>query len=234
MLGNLKNKSLVLYVIIALVGFGAGWVICSMTSDSSRRTMELTFPGVAGLKIDISQPEIAHDKLLKDIFAQQFSRDGLMGWLADKDIFVFKDERLVEALNKRLCDIIPEHPLDRKIKAAQDCAELPVSTSLRQLADQKRVPFHYVGIAVNVGVPEREDQPQIRQASVCANSALHGERVELTNPRTGNRIDVQATGRYTCTGFTTYPDIQLTFEDARKLFSEPLGKYQEAVAVVLN
>ena len=31
-----------------------------------------------------------------------------------------------------------------------------------------------------------------------------------------------------CAGFTTYPDIQLTFEDARKLFWEPLGKYQEA------
>ena len=31
-----------------------------------------------------------------------------------------------------------------------------------------------------------------------------------------------------CTGFTAYPDIQLTFEDARKRFWEPLGKYQEA------
>ena len=178
--------------------------------------------------------EIAHDKLLKDIFPQQFSKDGLMGWLADKNIFAFEDERLVKALNERLCEAIPEQPLDRKIKAAQDCANLPVATRLRELADKKWIPFHYVGVVVNVGVPEREDQPQIGQASVCASSALRDERVELTNSRTGNRIEVQATGRYTCTGFTTYPDIQLNFEDAGKLFSEPLGKYQEAVAVVLN
>ena len=59
--------------------------------------------------------------LLNDIFAQQFSRDGLMGWLADKDIFSFEDARLVEALNERLCDSIPEEPLDQKIKASQDC-----------------------------------------------------------------------------------------------------------------
>ena len=69
--GKPKKKSLGLYSIIAQVGFGAGWAFCSMTSDSSRQTMELTFPGVAGLKIDASKPEISHDKLFNDIFAQR-------------------------------------------------------------------------------------------------------------------------------------------------------------------
>ena len=184
MLKNLKNKSLRLYSTIALVGFGAGWGVCAMTSDSSRQTMELTFPGFAGLKIDTSQSEIAHDKLLEDIYAQQFSRSGLMGWLADKDIFSLGDARLVEALNERLCESIPEEPLDQKIKASQNCANLPVATGLRQLVSQKRVPFHYVGVAVQVGIPAREDQPRIGRASVCEDSELRSKRVELTNPRT--------------------------------------------------
>ena len=84
-----RKKSSVLYITIALAAFGAGWWVCSTTSDSSRQTMELTFPGGSGLKIDTTAPQITHGKLLDDIFAQQFSRDGLMGWLADKDIFSF-------------------------------------------------------------------------------------------------------------------------------------------------
>ena len=77
-----RKKSSVLYITIALAAFGAGWWVCSTTSDSSRQTMELTFPGGSGLKIDTTAPQIAHGKLLDDIFAQQFSRDGLMGgWL---------------------------------------------------------------------------------------------------------------------------------------------------------
>ena len=103
---NLKNSS-VLYITIALAAFGAGWWFCSTTSDSSRQTMELTFPGGSGLKIDTTAPQIAHGKLLDDIFAQQFSRDGLMGWLADKDIFSFDDVRLLEALNNRLLWVNP-------------------------------------------------------------------------------------------------------------------------------
>ena len=111
-----RKKSSVLYITIALAAFGAGWWVCSTTSDSSRQTMELTFPGGSGLKIDTTAPQITHGKLLDDIFAQQFSRDGLMGWLADKDIFSFGDVRLVEALNNRLCGSIPGQPLYQKIR----------------------------------------------------------------------------------------------------------------------
>ena len=113
-----------------------------------------------------------------------------MGWLADKDIFSFEDARLVEALNERLCDSIPEEPLDQKIKASQDCADRPVAAGLRQLVDQEHVPFHYVGISVNVWIPAREHQPQIGRASVCEESEFRGKKVELTNPRTSNQIEV--------------------------------------------
>ena len=229
-----RKKSSVLYITIALTAFGAGWGVCSITSDSSRQTMELTFPGGSGLKIDTTAPQIAHGKLLDDIFAQQFSRDGLMGWLADKDIFSFGDVRLVEALNNRLCGSIPGQPLDQKIRASQNCANLPVAAGLRQLVSQKRVPFHYVGVSVQVGIPAREHQPQLGWASVCEDSELRSKRVELTNLRTPNRIEIQASGTYRCTGFTKFPDIQLSFKDALALFPGPFNELQEAVAVVLN
>ena len=54
------------------------------------------------------------------------------------------------------------------------------------------------------------------------------------NLRTPNRIEIQASGTYRCTGFTKFPDIQLSFEDAGALFPGPLNELQEAVAVVLN
>ena len=133
-------------------------------SNPTEQSVEVTFPGGAALRLDASQPEIAHDQLLEEIFADTFMRDGLMGWLADKDIFSLQDARLVEALNERLCGSIPEEPLDKKIKASQDCAALPVAAALRELVDQRQVPFHYVGIPVQVGIPAREDQPGLGRA----------------------------------------------------------------------
>ena len=210
-----------------------GVVAVAITWMVKPSDVALTFPGGGSLEMSAGQP-VAHDELLNDIFAQQFSRDGLMGWLADKDIFSFEDARLVEALNERLCDSIPEEPLDQKIKASQDCADRPVAAGLRQLVDQEHVPFHYVGISVNVWIPAREHQPQIGRASVCEESEFRGKKVELTNPRTSNQIEVQASGTSPCTGYTRFPDIQLRFENAERLFPGPLNEFQEAIAVVLN
>ena len=220
--------------IALVVSFGLGLFVGTRgPSDPTDQTTEVMF-GDFGLKIDTSQRQVDHRTLLENLFANDFGRAGLMSWLGDKDIFSFDDDRLTEALNKRLCVPIPEQPLDQKIKTSQDCADLPVAIGLRQLADQKRIPFHYVGITVQVGIPAREDQPQTGGAHICADSALRGKRVELTNPLTSNRIEVHPSGTYECTGFTKFPDIQLSFEDAQELFSGPLYELQEAVAVGLN
>ena len=53
-------------------------------------------------------------------------------------------------------------------------------------------------------------------------------------PVTSNRIEVQVSGTYLCTGFNEFPNIQLGSEDAQKLFPGPFQKLQEAIAVGLN
>ena len=223
-------------VVVGLVVLVALFIGLNYFSGPTEQSVEVTFPGGSALRLDASQPEIAHDQLLEEIFADTFMRDGLMGWLVDKDIFSFKDARLVEALNERLCGSIPEEPLDQKIKASQDCAALPVAAALRQLVDQRQVPFHYVGISVQVGIPAREDQPGLGRAHACDDSEFRGKRVELTNPRTSNQIEVQVSGTYRCTGFqiNMFPNIQLGSEDAQELFPGPFQKFQEAIAVALN
>ena len=228
------NFSLGKTVVVGLVVLAALFLALNFFSNPTEQSVEVTFPGGSALRLDASQPEIAHDQLLEEIFADTFMRVGLMGWLADKDIFSFGDARLVEALNERLCGSIPEEPLDQKIKASQDCAEVPVAAALRQLVDQRQVPFHYVGISVQVGIPAREDQPEFGRAHACEDSEFRGKRVELTNPSTSKRIEVQVSGTYLCTGFNEFPDIQLGSEDAQELFPGSFQKFQEAIAVVLN
>lgn len=221
------------YITIFLVAFAAGFSVCWMNRGASKQIVELTFPGGVALKMDVSKPEIPHDKVLNDIFADSFARKGLMGWLAEKNIFLFTDPRLADALNKNLCDPIPAAPLQRRINAAKACADQDVAKSLRDLVEAKKVPFHYVGRLVSVGFPT-DSQPNDGYANVCEERELRSTKFELTNLQTQKRIEVQASGRYACTGFTQVPDVQLNFADARKLFPTPLDKYEEAIAVPLN
>ena len=217
--------------IVSVISIAAGVAITWFVKPSA---VELTFPGGVAMKMDGSQP-IAHSELLEDIFSEKFSRDGFVGWLAEKDIYSIRDERLVDAINKRLCESIPEQPFEARIQAARACAEENVATSLRMLVARRQIPFHYVGTLVKVGIPSLEDQPPVGRANVCAESDLLDKEVELTNHRNGRRIEIEASwGRYPCTGYATFPDIQLNFDDAQELFPGALDEYQEAVAVILN
>ena len=230
----MPDKTTIAWVSVGLaVGFAAGFLFCWKNKGASRQMVDLTFPGGVALKMDVSQPEIAHDKLLEKIYSEQFSRDGLIGWLAGKDIFHFADPRLADALNKNLCDPFPTGSVDQRIKAAKACADQAVAERLRDLAEAKKIPFHYVGSLVKVGFPP-DSQPNVGYVQVCMERELRDKQLELINPRNNNRIEVQASGWYPCTSYSTAPDIQLNFTDARKLFMGPLSKYENAVAVPLN
>ena len=85
-------------VITGVISLIAGVAITWVVKPSA---VELTFPGGVQMKMDGSQP-IAHNKLLDKIYSEKFPRDGLMGWLANKNIFSFDDERLVTALESSL------------------------------------------------------------------------------------------------------------------------------------
>ena len=218
-------------IITGAISLTAGVAITWMVKPSA---VELTFPGGVQMKMDGSQP-IAHNELLDKIYSKKFSRDGLMGWLAEKKIYSFDDERLVTALENSLCSVpFPKKPIKQKADAEEECATKDVAARLRQLAEQKEVPFHYVGGLVTVGVPRRKDQPRLGTAHVCEEGEFRYKKIQLTNPENSQGITIQTYGKYPCTGYTGAPDIQLNFEDAQKIFPGPLDRHQTAVAVILN
>jgi hypothetical protein len=227
-------------IIGLLVGFG-------MPKNPDTQSFTVTFPGGISLEMALSRAEISYSRLLFELFvAEPDSKDslnqeditiirvGVLEWLrTNQHIYAVTDVALVVALEEYLCDPIPREPLQERVRKQRECADRPVAGALRDLRDKARVPFHYVGIPVRVGVPD-EGRPSEGRASVCGDSGMLGRRVELINQVSGQRIEVVASGSYTCTGFSRYPDIQLEPLDARNLFNVPLQEYQDAIAVIIG
>lgn len=203
-------------------------------SGSSRRSLSLSAPNGYTLNLDATEEDLSFDSLYSSITAVRAFRDALIERLSDDQIYQVTDARLADALHEHLCDPIPDQPLIERMNASRTCAELPVARRLRQLADMREVPFQYVGREIRVGVPSSEDQPQPRKAHACNNSEFRDREVQLTNPKRQVSVTVTASGSYDCTGFNQYPDIQLSYTDAQKLFNRPLDKYEDAIAVVLD
>ena len=203
-------------------------------SGSSQRSVSVTLPGGVGLDLQATQDGILLDSLYSRLYADRSFRDGLIARLAEDHIYQLTDPRLADALHDHLCSPIPDQPLTERTNAARACADLPVARRLRELAEMRNVPFHYVGRELNIGVPSHEDQPMPGMAHTCKNSEFGDHTVELSNPRSDATITVRATGSYVCTGFTQYPDIQLSYSDAKELFGRPTNKYESAIAVVLD
>ncbi len=218
-----------------LVGFLVGIVIYGQFfANSSQRSLSVTLSD--GTKIDMQavQSELKFDSLYSLIYTDRAFRDALIARLADDQIYQITDRRLPAALNDHLCSPIPEEPLEARTLKSKECADLPVANQLRLLADRHNIPFHYVGELIKIGTPGESHQPQPDRAHVCRNSGFRDRTIELTNPQNNVSVTVRATGSYDCTGYSTYPDIQLSAADAVKLFGRPTDKYEEAVAVVLE
>lgn len=218
------------YALIALIVFVVGVLI---GASAPIKTLDVKFAGTS-VKIDFRSRTIDHRELLEKIFSEDISKTELMDWLSSKKIYSFDDPRLAQALKNDLCDPITGKSIKEKVKGDEKCASMPLAKKLRELVEQKEVPFHYVGTFIQVGVPVKKDQPKSKRTNVCRNSKFRAKKLELINPRTGARVEVRATGLYTCTGYSNFPDIQLNYKDAKKLFKKPLAKYQEVVAVTIG
>lgn len=220
--GNLKNVGMVVLAVVVVI-----IVAILLVRPTS---VELTFPGGTAR---LAGTSISHDSVLAKIWDEDFARAGLLGWLAEKNIFHIEDVRVVDALNNELCDPIPGQPLQDRIEAQQTCAEVSVASGLRELRESRRIPFHYVGRVVRIGVPT--NGPRTGQAWVCRNSEFLGKTVELTILQTGKQIEVVAAGGvYNCTDVGNFPHLQLNREDAANLFPSALEQYQEAIAIVVD
>ena len=213
---------------------GVAWFALGAT-DAEEKSFSVMF-GDASISMNTRGGRIDHGSLLKTIFFEQFSRDGALGWLRDvQNVYSIEDPALAAALNTKLCEEIPDHPIDVHIAKGTACTKISVVDNLRRLVEGHKVPFHYVGREVQVGIQgDPEHAPRASRANACEGSDLSGKRVELTNLLNENQITVLATGIYPCSGVSVKPDLQLNPEDARKLFDGPLRKYQPAIAVPLN
>ena len=199
------------------------------------QAVRITFPGGGAVELTTSTPEVGHEALLDEFFTDDTNRAAVVDWLRGRDFFAVQDLGLVDAIGTQLCDPIPDSPLDRRTAQARACADQPVASGLRRLAERRAVPFHHVGVTVRVGVPE--DRPPRGNAAVCEGSELQGRTVELTYGPTGNTLEVDASwGTYSCAEVegAEYPDIQLNPFDAFEIFPRPLARFHEAVAVIVN
>ena len=219
-----------------------GWIAMSLwhttPTDSHDKKMILEFTGIGKLEMDTSKPETAYqdlEEVLETIFENDFSKAGLMDWLVKKNIYFFRNDRLVKALNEDLCEPFPENSYAAKAKATEKCADRPVAKGLRDLREKSLIPFHHLGKVLDVGVPSREDQPRIGHVSIReSHLELLGKKVELTYEPTGKQIEVEVSGRYPCTGAVKCNDMHLNIEDAVKLFPGAIQKSQKATAYVLD
>ena len=221
-------------------GLFAGFVVCGVvffgSSNAREKKLTISIPNGPSMMVEAKGNEIDPKELLKQMYAEDFVKAGLVNWLVAKGYYHVSDARLSKALKMDLCDAIPQQPLSERIARATACADKEVASELRQMAQRRDVPFHYTGKVVTIGVPAvRRNVPPSGRANTCKeDDDLAGKRIELTNLVNQRQIEVLATGYYTCTGMTGTVDIQLSPSDARKLFDGPRRKYQEAIAVVLN
>ncbi len=149
-------------------------------------------------------------------------------------MYQLQDESLVSAIASDLCEPIPKQPLEERLTKSEECAKKKVPEGLRTLVRDHKPPFHYVGFKARLGVPGEEDRPAIGRANVCKEGGLLDKTLEVINKSSGRTIQVKATGSYTCTGFSKFPDLQLSAEDAEKLFGYKVVKPEGVVVVELN
>ncbi|MEO0733003.1 MAG: hypothetical protein AAFZ52_09220 [Bacteroidota bacterium] len=174
--------------------------------------------GDAELVIDLEKDLADDETLLNKIFSKQFSAAGATDWLKNKqDLYLYSDPDLADKLT--------ELPF-----------EDPASRALRELRLRRKGPWAYQAQDVRIGIPIREDQPFSSYANVCESGIFFRKKVDIFLPdRPDRKITVNATGRYACPEGYDFPDIQLSREDAKKLFGyDDFSKYEEAAAVVIQ
>ena len=215
-----------------LVGMALMGIIWFGMSNANSKQLKISI-GDASLEMQAENMEIRHEELLDMVYADNFARGGLIEWLANKQIFEVANPDIVDVIATKVCAPIPEDDWEMKLHFGRDCAEKPIVAELRRRADHRRVPFHYIGDIVTVGVPENP-RPSQGRAYACRDGIFWGKNVRLTNLNDNQRVvNVEVIGYYACTD-PTAPKIQLGEEDAIVLFEGPTRKIERAEAIVMN
>lgn len=198
------------------------------------QTLVIEFPGGGKIEVDSQRETMDHGALLDRLFATEFGRLGVLGWLREKRrLYPIDSADLADALHSEVCESIPETPLAQRLTKAKECAGLPVVAGLRRLSVQHQVPFHYVGDMVSAGIQfERPHRPGKGRVNVCRPGPYVGQKLQVIDSATNRSIEVEAGPTYTCT-VAAHPGIQFDPDDAAELFQRPVGRVEEVIVVVL-
>lgn len=208
-----------------------GVIWFAMSADNSK-LLKVSI-GDATLEMQADNMEIEHEVLLDSMYTNDFTRGGLMAWLASRQVFAAADPALVEAIATRVCEPIPEDDREARLRLGRECASRPVVAELRRRADHRETPFHYTGDIVRIGVPDA--RPPQGKAFACRDGVFWRRSVRLTNLNDNQRfVRVEVTaGHYPCVD-PTAPQIQLSEEDAVSLFGGPTRRIERAEAIVVD
>jgi len=200
-----------------LIGLAIGFNLGGDGSAMKKTAVSWKY-GDSELVIDLDK-DLADDKtLLNKIFSEEYSAAGAVSWLKRvRNLFSPDDPTLAE-------------------KLAELDYDSPAARELRELKNRRKGPWAYQTQEVRIGIPDREYQPFSNYANVCESGIFYRHKIEVFLPdQPDKKITLNATGRYACPEGYDFPDIQLSLEDAKKLFGyDNFSKYEIAAAVVIQ
>ena len=211
-----------------MVGFAVGAVagFLFFNKDATEKKIEISFAG-AEVKLEATNTKEGLIENLDRLFLfdnNEF-RSAVLGYLADnKRIFEVTDIRLLEPLE----EVCPDNLQHRKLSDCLNLKENRVLKELRQRAIDRKPPFQYAHIEVNIGFPDGE--PKEGGVFACENGQFPvGKKIEISDTNLSKRIERKVIGFYYCTSEKTVK-LQLNKVDGKKLFGDILPTKKKGLA----
>ncbi len=206
-------------------------VVLVINRDSNSQKVTIPTP-LGAIVVETNNGEIDPPKFLDSLYADNYTRGGLMQWLSDRNIYSVDDPAFARALASQVCEPFPDDDLDAKLRSEKECAEKSGIKELRQLAFKHEVPFHRVGEIVEISMPGIIQETG--RAYACYNSNYLGRTVLIINQRNYMQqveVEIDSKGRYSCK-LSSGPDIQLSREDALAVSDPFYGPKEKAIVIV--
>ena len=204
-------------------------------NNRGSNSQKVTIPTPLGAMVfETDNGEINPAKLLDSLYSDDYTRGGLIQWLADKNIYSVDDPALARALASQVCEPFPANDLVGRLRLEKECAEKNGVKELRRLAFEREVPFHRVGGILEISMPGIIQETG--RAYACYGSNYLGRTVLIINQRNHMKqvkVEIDSKGRYSCK-LSSAPDIQLNREDALAVSDPFYGPKEEAIVIGLE
>ena len=208
--------------ITALLAFGVAWMMFGRDGGgvNCKREGTFSFKTTDGISISSKAEGCNPDtlSLITALLKESSTREVILNQVKkDETLFAIHDPTWVAQLGRQLC---PSYNVAlagaARTAAARECVRDPVAAELRTHQRARRAPFMHLAEEKTMGVPPTRYRPAKGFANGCrGETGLHTKHVRVSNPGDAQRfVDVEVSGSYNCDDGDTYPDIQLSAEDA--------------------